>query len=153
MMNRVSRLSAIGLFALPALGACGGPSMAPEEELRAWVAAGVDAAESKERQTLVDMMSSAYTDARGNERDDIENLLRLYFLRQNNIKLLPSIENITVFDETAANIELAVAMAGTNDGVFGFSADAYRFALELEKDRGEWRLIAARWGELGEELR
>ena len=68
-------MSAIGLFALPALGACGGPSMAPEEELRAWVAAGVDAAESKERQTLVDMMSSAYTDARGNERDDIENLL------------------------------------------------------------------------------
>lgn len=153
MMNRVSRLSAVGLFALLALGACGGPSTAPEEELRAWVAAGVDAAESKERRTLVDMMSSAYMDARGNERDDIENLLRLYFLRQNNIKLLPSIESITVFDETAANIELTVGMAGTNDGAFGFSADAYRFALELEKDRDEWRLIAARWGELGEELR
>ena len=146
-------MSAVGLFALLALVACGEPSTAPEEELRAWVAAGVDAAENKERRALVDMMSSAYADARGNERDDIENLLRVYFLRQNNIKLLPSIENITVFDETAANIELTVAMAGTNDGVLGFSADAYRFALELEKSRSEWRLIAARWGELGEEMR
>ena len=146
-------MSAIGLFALLALVACGGPSTAPEEELRAWVAAGVDAAEHKERRRLVDMMSAAYADARGNERDDIENLLRVYFLRQNNIKLLPAIEDIRVLDETAANIELTVAMAGTNDGVLGFSADAWRFALELEKDRGEWRLSAARWGELGEELR
>jgi hypothetical protein len=135
------------------LAACGGPASAPEEELRAWVADGVDAASAKERRRLVGMISSAYTDARGNERSDIENLLRVYFLRQHKIALLSNIEEITVYDDTAARVMLTVGMAGTNDGVLGFSADAYRFALELEKDGNEWLLIAARWGELGDELR
>lgn len=135
------------------LAACGGPASAPEEELRAWVAEGIDAASAKERRKLVGMISSAYTDARGNERSDIENMLRAYFLRQHKIALLSNIEEITVYDDTAARVMLTVGMAGTNDGVLGFSADAYRFALELEKDGDEWLLIAARWGELGDELR
>ena len=135
------------------LAACGGPGSAPEEELRAWVAEGIDAAGNKERRELVGMISSAYKDARGNERSDIDNMLRVYFLRQHKVALLSNIEEITVYDETAAKVVLKVGMAGTNDGVLGFSADAYRFALELEKDGDEWLLIAARWGELGDELR
>ena len=43
-------------------------------------------------------------------------------------------------------------MAGSNEGVLGFSADAYDFALELELDGDDWQLISARWGELGREL-
>lgn len=132
---------------------CGGPSSAPEEELRAWVAAGIVAAENKQRRELMGMVASAYADARDNERDDIDNLLRVYFLRQNNIALLPKIEEVTVYDDTAGKIVMTVGMAGTNDGVLGFSADAYRFALELEKQGNEWQLISARWGELGDELR
>ncbi len=135
-----------------ALGACGGPASEPEEELRAWVADGMEAARNKERRELVGMISSSYADARGNERGDIENLLRVYFLRMSNIKLLSTIEEITVYDDTAAEIIITIGMAGTHDGVMGFSADAYRFELELEKDSDEWQLIAARWGELGDEL-
>ena len=97
--------------------------------------------------------SESYADARGNERSDIENLLRIYFLRQQKIALLTSIEQITVYADTAAKIELTVGMAGINDSVLGLSADAYRFELELEKDADEWLLISARWGELGEEMR
>ena len=48
---------------------------------------------------------------------------------------------------------MTVGMAGTNSGVLGFSADAYRFELDLENRGGDWRVIAARWGELGAELR
>ena len=132
---------------------CSEPASAPEEELRAWVDRGIDAAEAKERRQLMGMVAKAYVDARGNERDDIDGLLRVYFLRQNNITLLPKIEEITIYDETAGKIVMTVGMAGTNDGVLGFSADAYRFALELEKDANEWQLISARWGELGDELR
>jgi hypothetical protein len=151
MMNRLTRIFVtVGAVAL--LAACGDPPSAPEEELRAWIAAGVEAAESKERRELVSMVSPAYTDARGNDRDDIDDMLRVYFFRVNEIGLLPRIEEITVYDDTAAKIVLTVGMAGTNDGVFGFSADAYRFALELEKAADEWRLISARWGELGHDL-
>lgn len=148
-MRTLCTVSALALL----LVACGGPVSAPEEELRGWVADGIDAATAKERRRLVGMISPAYADARGNERGDIENMLRVYFLRQHKIALLPNIEEITVYDDTAARIVLTVGMAGTNDGVLGFSADAYRFALELEKVADEWRLIAARWGELGDELK
>lgn len=139
------------LLASAATG-CGQPPSEPEEELRAWVAGGVEAAENKERRRLMGMVAEAYADARGNERDDIDKLLRVYFLRQHRIALLPKIEEITLYDDTAGKIVLTVGMAGTNDGVLGFSADAYRFSLELEKDGEDWQLIAARWGELGDEL-
>ncbi len=152
MMNRLTRMLCTGSVALTILTACGEPPSAPEEELRAWVAAGVEAAEKKERRGLVGMISESYADSRGNERSDIENLLRIYFLRQNNITLLPNIDEVVVYGDTAATIVMTVGMAGTNDGVLGFSADAYRFELELEKD-GEWQLIAARWGEVGDEIK
>lgn len=135
------------------LYACGGSSAGPEEELRDWVSRGVTAAEDGERRVLVGMISPAYADARGNDRDRIENILRAYFLRMSSIRLLTAIEEITVIGDSAAELLLTVGMAGTHDGVLGFSADAYRFSLELENDGDEWVLISARWGELGEELR
>ena len=152
-MNRLTRtLFTVVLLVCVAQG-CSEPASAPEEELRAWVDRGIEAAENKERRKLMGMVATAYADARGNERDEIDGLLRIYFLRQNNITLLPKIEEITIYDDTAGKIVMTVGMAGTNDGVLGFSADAYRFALELEKDADEWQLISARWGELGDELR
>jgi hypothetical protein len=153
MMNwHMRTLFTAGAAAL-LLGACGDPPTEPEEELRAWVAAGVEAAENEERRKLINMISASYTDGRGHSREDIDKLLRVYFYRQDRISLLPRIEEITVFDATAAKLIMTVGMAGTNEGVLGFSADAYRFAFELEKDADEWQLISARWGELGDELR
>lgn len=151
-MNGLTRTLCTLAAVVFAIAACGGPVSEPEEELRAWVADGMELTENKERRELVGMISKSYVDARGNERGDIENMLRLYFLRQHSITLLATIEEITVYAATAAKVVLMVGMAGANDGVLGFSADAYRFELELEKDGDEWQLIAARWGELGEEL-
>ena len=137
---------------LALVAACGDPPSAPEEQVREWLAAAQDAAEAKERRALVGMISPAYTDARGNERSDIENMLRVYFLRQHSVSLLSSVHEIRIVGSTAAEVEMTVGMAGTNDGVLGFSADAYDFELELESDGDEWLLISARWGELGDEL-
>ena len=134
------------------LGACGGAETGPEEQLRQWVTIANQAAEAKERRKLVGMISPAYADPRGNDRDDIEVLLRFYFLRQHRIKLLTSIDDVRLYGDSAAEIDLTVGMAGTKDGDFGFSADAYRFALELELDGDEGQLIGARWGKLGSEL-
>lgn len=152
MMNGLTRTLCTVIAVLATLAACGEPPTEPEEELRAWVAAGVDAAEHKKRRDLVGMISESYTDARGNDRGGIEDTLRLYFLRQHKIGLLTKIEEITIYGDTAAKLIMTVGMAGTNDGVLGFSADAYRFVLELEKGGDDWQLISARWGELGHEV-
>jgi hypothetical protein len=71
----------------------------------------------------------------------------------NTIELVTSIDEINVAADSAAELLVTVGMAGTHDGVFGFSADAYQFLLELEKDGGDWALISARWGPMGGELR
>ena len=146
------RTSVASLVFLALLSSCGGPVAGPEEQLREWVSAGALAAESKERGDFLDLISPAYTDSRGLERDDIGNMLRGYFLRQHSIKLLTKIDRIQLYGDTAAEIELTVGMAGRNDSALGISADAYRFQLELEQDGDDWLLISARWGELGEEL-
>jgi len=144
--NVATTLVCLGLLA------CGGPAEGPEAALRAWVQQGHELAEAKDRPGLVDMISPAYTDARGNNRDDINDLFRIYFLRTQSVALLTKIEELKVYGESAGEVVLSVGMAGTHDGTFGFSADAYRFEMEFELDGDEWLLTSARWGELGEEL-
>lgn len=133
--------------------ACGGPPDAPEEALRRWVADAQAAAEREDRDALMSMLSENYADARGNGYDDVGQMLGFWFLRQDSVVLISKIDEIAVSDGTAALVTLSIGMAGANDAALGFSADAYRFELELEQDDDEWLLIAARWGELGRQPR
>ena len=149
----MTRTPAVLLALAMGLVACGGPATPAEQQLRDWVDRGVAAAEAKERRKLVQMISPAYADARGNERDAVEDMLRFYFMRMNSVELITSIDEINVIGDSAAEVQLTVGMAGTHDGLLGFSADAYQFALELEQSGNDWRLISARWGEVGKELR
>lgn len=127
------RIGVLASVVVTFLSACGGPSTGPEEELREWVSRGVAAAEGKERRVLVGMISPAYADARGNDRDDVENTLRAYFLRMSTVELVTSIDEISVIGDSAAEVLITVGMAGKHDGILGFSADANRFSLELQK--------------------
>lgn len=145
------RIVAAGLVFLLTSG-CGGPAEGPEEAIRAWVEAGHEAAEAKDRSALLDMISPAYTDSRGNSRKDIGNMMRFYFLRQDKVVLITHIDELEVIDDSAAELVLQVGMAGSNNNALGFSADAYRFEMELVRDGDEWLLIAARWGGLGNDV-
>jgi len=154
MMGMPSGITArflAGALLCVGLSACGGPAEGPEEAIRSWVSQGQELAEAKDRRGLVDMISPTYTDGRGNSRDDIENIFRIYFLRQNKVALITRIEELNVYADSAAELVLSVGMAGTNDGAFGFSADAFRFEMEFELDDDEWLLTSARWAELGED--
>jgi hypothetical protein len=135
------------------LAGCGSQGESPEDVLRRWVADAQFAAENEDRSALLGMLSENYTDARGNDLKAVDQMLRFYFLRQDSVVLISNIEDIVINGETAAIVTLTAGMAGANDAAFGFSADAYRFELELERDGDEWLLIAARWGELGQKVR
>ncbi len=143
----------LAIVACCLLAACGGERSTPEQEVRAWVKQGHERAESKDRRGLVDMISPTYSDARGNSRDDIENMFRAVFLRQKKVALITRIDEVQVFADTAAEVSLDVGMAGSDNNVLGFSADAYQFEMELEKDGNDWLLISARWAQVGRELR
>lgn len=134
-------------------GCGGGPEADPEEALRAWVEAAEAAAEDKDRRDLLAMISENYADARGNDHAQIGNMLRLYFLRQKSVAFLTIIDDIVVMGCTAAQVNLTVAMAGTDASALGIRADAYSFELELENTDDEWMLIGARWGAVGRKMR
>jgi len=136
------------------LAGCGGGSEAgPEEALRAWVEAAEAAAQNKDRHDLLAMISENYADSRGNDHQQIGNMLRFYFLRQQSVAFLTSIDDIVLMGDTAAQLNLTVAMAGTDASALGVRADAYNFELELENTDDEWMLIGARWGAVGREMR
>lgn len=135
-----------------ALAACGQSGGTPEDEVREWLVRGETAAEDKDRGELLDMISPAYADTRGNDRERLGDLLRMYFFRQDSIGLLVTVDDIIVTGGTAALVKLKVAMAGTNSGALGISADAYRFEFEMQKPADDWLLIGARWGSLGRDL-
>lgn len=138
------------------LSACG-PSPAPEAAIRQWLDDAQAAAEARDRGRLMDMVSPAYADARGNDRDDIDRMLRLAFLRSRNVLLVSKVDELKLVGDpagaSAAAVSLTVGMAGSESGILGVSADAYRFELELEEHEDGWQLIGARWGEVGHPLR
>jgi hypothetical protein len=134
------------------LAACGSPATGPEEALRQWLADAEAAAEDLDRRGLVAMISENYADGRGNDKDSVDKLLRFYFLRQKSVALVMKIDELTVIDETVAEVLVTTAGVGTTTRALGINADAYQFALELEMDDDEWMLIGARWGEPGQEL-
>ena len=150
---RRARHPLLTVFLCAVLAGCGGAPGGAEEQIRAWVDRGHEAAEAKNRGELVDMISPTYADGRGNSRDDIENLFRFYVLRANNVALLVSVDDIEIIDDSAAEVLLTVGMGATTDSTLGFNADAYHFALELENDGDEWLLVSGRWNELGDEPR
>lgn len=153
MLTRNPARLLAGAIAALLLTSCGGSRNTPEEEIRAWVDRGAAAARDKDRRELVSMVSPSYTDDRGNDRKDLGNLLRLYFLRQDNVAFITRIENLAVHGDSAADLDLLVGMAGTNDtSALGFSADGVRFDMELVNDGDEWLLLSARWGRLGGDL-
>lgn len=132
---------------------CSGPDELPEDAVRRWVTDARAAAENRDRESLLAMLSANYTDARGNDRQSVDQMLRFFFLRHDRVVLLSKIDQIAVEAATAALVKLTVGMAGSGGAEPGFSAEAYRFELELEHDGDEWLLIAARWGALGQSAR
>jgi hypothetical protein len=146
----VKRLA--GLLAA-VLAACGPPA-APEEAVRQWLAEAQSAAEARDRGRLMDMVSAAYADARGNDRGDIDRMLSLLFLRNRNILLITKVDDLALAGDaggpSAAAVSLTVGMAGSDGGILGLGADAYRFELDLERQDDGWQLIGARWGEVGQ---
>jgi hypothetical protein len=152
MMARVSQITLLASLVL--FAGCGGDDVVdPKADIERWIGERETDTEEKNRRFLLANIAEAYADGRGNSRDDIDGMLRLWFLRADNITLLTSIDEIEVIDETAAEVLMTVGMAGTDDVGMGFRADAYRFELELVHDGEDWQLIAAQWGELGDPLR
>lgn len=147
-------LSLLILAGLAALPSCSPDPGSPEEQLRALVRQAEEAAEEKSLSPIRRMISDDYSDEGGNDRQAIEGIIRYHFLRHDAVHLITRISDLAFPEPGRAEIQIFAAMAGepipSADRIDPLRADFYRFELTLAReDKGEWKLVTARWGRAG----
>jgi len=139
------------LLAVWALGMAGcsdrGPT--PEEEIRAVIAAGEQAAEAKDILTLRDMVSSQYRDRDGRDKRELLGLITGYVLRHESIHLVTRIDEIHLEGPDRAQVSFYLGAAGQAvsdfDALASLRADIYRIELVVVREEGDWRALSAQW--------
>lgn len=128
--------------------ACRDNPDSPEDQIRHFIEAGVQAAENRSVDDLSDLVHDNYIDQQGRNRKQIGLLLRGYFLRHKSIHLFTRIDSIEILAENQASVSLHVAMAGTVisdvNALSSLRARIYRFELQLIR-QGDWLLRHASW--------
>ncbi len=140
------------LLLLAWLTGCGEPAQTPEAEIRELIRQTAEAAGEGELRPVADVLHPAYRDARGNDRDAIVGMLRLYLLRSDKLFVLPDIEAIEVHGSDSARVTLAARLAAANTGRLSLETGLYRFELDLVRE-DQWRVLSARWARDGRPLR
>lgn len=136
-------------LSLITLNGCGQDNSSPEQRIRNDLAAMEQAAEEKDLGALRGAILDSYSDNEGYDKKSVTQLIRLNFLRQQNIHLLTRIKSIELLDTANATVIVYVAMAGRpleDPGtLIGMSADLYRFEAGLAEQSGKWKVARAQW--------
>ncbi len=138
------RITGFGLAAF--LAGCAAND--PETEIRALLTDAEQAAEARDTGFFADLIAAAYQDAHGNDRQQVINLVRGYFIANQRVEIVSRIEDIELEGADAARAVVYAGMVGQRSGadlLGGLRGDMYRFELELVNDDGDWQIIGARW--------
>jgi hypothetical protein len=142
------KLARLGPLALAAVLVTGCSVDDDEAEIRAVLAAAEAAAEARDVGFFRDFAGSGYRDMRGNDREQLLNMLRGYFIVHQKIEIVSRVEEIRIEGVDAARAVVHAGLAGQRAGdslLGGIGGDLYRFEVELIDDGGEWRMIGAKW--------
>lgn len=130
------------------LNACSSEPTSPEDQIKATIAAAIDAAENRSASDLSDLIDTRYLDQKGLNKTQLIKLAKLYFFRHKSIYLFSKIGDIDFPAENKAFVTLHVAMAGSAisdvSALTGLQARLYRFEIELIKE-DDWLLRKATW--------
>jgi len=121
----------------------------PEARVRAVVAAGESAAESRDLGGLMALVSPDFQDGRGGDREELKRYLRGYFVVHQSVHLLTRIESVEFPYQDYARVRLTVGALGRESAAATacpVPADAHDAALELRRVGDEWRVVRAEWG-------
>jgi hypothetical protein len=143
---KLARLGPLALTA--ALLGTGCSADDAETEIRAVLAAAEAAAEERDVGFFRDFVGSGYRDPRGNDREQLLNMLRGYFIVHQKIEIVSRVEEIRIEGVDAARAVVHAGLVGQRAGeslLGGIGGDFYRFEVELIDDGGEWRMIGAKW--------
>jgi hypothetical protein len=140
-------LLAVAASALVA--ACAGQD-SPQARLDTFLAQAVAAAQERDTGDLMELVAEDYQDAQGRDKGQLHNYVRGLFLRFGSIHLDSRIVEIRQLEESNADIELSLGMAGPrgdSNPLWTLGARRYRVRLELVADglSEPFRLLRASW--------
>lgn len=146
-MRRRVALALLGALCL--LPACRCSRQSPEDRVREAVDQVVKAARERDVKRMVAAVSDQYTDADGNKKDQIAQLVRVQFLLHRNLYLVAKLSSVECPEPSRAEVVVYAAMASVPGGgvpeLTKLSADVYRFELTMADEDGEWRVVRASW--------
>ncbi|NIW25629.1 MAG: hypothetical protein GWN29_14265 [Gammaproteobacteria bacterium] len=150
MPTRVSVLAVIAVLT------CGCSAEDPATALERLIEEAEVEAESRNTGHFRALVADSYVDARGNDRDQLINLIRGYFLAHQSIDVITRIESVDLQGDDAAQIIVLAGVLARRPGeglLEGLDGRLYRLELELVDSGGDWQIIGADWERSLEVLR
>lgn len=136
------------VLAATALLVCGCSAQDPATEIEQLIEETEVAAESRDTGHFRRLIAESYVDARGNDREQLINLIRGYFLANQSIDVLMRIESVELQGDDAAEVVVLAGVLARRPGaglLDGLDGRVYRFELELVDNGGDWQVIGATW--------
>jgi len=121
---------------------------APEEEVRAVIAAGEEAAEARDLSGILEHVSASFSDEHGGGRDELKQYLRGYLVTHPSVHLLTHVESVEFPYEDFARVELTVGTLGREAAgatAFDLAADVHDDVPVPVPEDDEWRVVRAAW--------
>jgi len=119
----------------------------PEERVREVLAALEEGAQQRDAGAMKQHVSESYSDAHGNDKRQIAQLVAFHLLRNQSVYLLMHVQGVEIAAPGEAKAAVLVAMAGTPieslEALLELRADLYRFDLGLREEDGSWRVRSA----------
>jgi hypothetical protein len=137
----------VALLVCSVLAGCG-PTTTPEQQVRAVIAKAETAAEERNLSGLMDLVSPRYEDAQGGSAVELTRTIRGYFIINQSVHLVTRIESVEFPYKDMARVHLTVGTLGrkaTPADTLDVAADVHELEVELQLERGEWKVTRASW--------
>ena len=132
-------------WAVLLLAGCG-REPTPEQQVRAVIASGEEAAENRAAGELLDLISENYADEQGRNAGDLAQYVRGYLLTHPSIHLVTRIESVEFPFRDQAHVRLTVGSLAREGSAatIDLAADVEDIELELTREGDDWRVTRAR---------
>ncbi len=153
-VRRFQKTGAALVVVLSALALIACTTKTDDDRVRAVINDVQKAAEDRDVKEALSHVDTNYRDPAGNDYQAVKGMMLYYFFRHQKLSIIVSNLEIVV-DGTSASARFEAILSGRTGSAGDILPDAlsaYRFDVSFRNDRGDWKIISARWAPWGEAI-